>query len=584
MGATDTFGRMMASVGMGAPEISFSPSFDLVNAGVLLSLPALLAQGLLQHAEAKFMLPNGYYRLNSIFLLLSFMALARLKSVESLRYCAPGEWGKVLGLDRVPEVRTLRQKIALLAADKKPAAWSAELCRQWMKAAPEQAGALYVDGHVRVYHGKLANLPRRYVAREKLCLRGSVDYWVNAMDGQPFFFAHKDISSGLINALNNDIVPRLLEEVPNQPSAEALQANPLLHRFTVIFDREGYSPELFLSLKNKRIACISYHKHPEKDWRAEEFQTYQVEMPSGQTAEMRLAERGTWLQKLWVREVRRLTQTGHQTPVISTDYQTDATRLAARMFARWSQENFFKYMRENFNLDRLAEYGFEEIPGAENIKVVNPQYRRLDQEVRKAQGELNRKHANLGALTMPPMSAPETDLQSFQEKKSALDEAIAILKDNVKTLKADRKAAGRHITLDQLSETERFTRCLPQAKHLLDTVKMVAYRAETAMANILKEKMSRGNDDARRLLRAIYMTEADLIPNPDEKTLTVRLHHLANQSSDDAVRYLCSELNSTETIFPDTDLRLIYEFVSDSTVAPLAIPHKATKNVSPNSG
>ena len=95
------------------------------------------------------------------------MALTRLKSVESLRCCAPGEWGKVPGLDRLPEVRTLRERISLLAMDKKPSRWSAELCRQWMQAAAEQAGALYVDGHVRVYHGKLARLPRRYVAREK---------------------------------------------------------------------------------------------------------------------------------------------------------------------------------------------------------------------------------------------------------------------------------------------------------------------------------------------------------------------------------------------------------------------------------
>lgn len=90
---------------------------------------------------------------------------------------------------------------------------------------------------------------------------------------------------------------------------------------------------------------------------------------------------------------------------------------------------------------------------------------------------------------------------------------------------------------------------------------MVAYRAETALANILREKMSR-HDDARRLLRAIYTAEADLIPNTNDKTLTVRLHHLANRSSDGAIRHLCTELNSTETIFPDTDLRLVYELVS----------------------
>ena len=366
-----------------------------MNAGVLLSLPALLGQGLLRYGEAQLTLPDGYYRVNSIFLLLSFMALTRLKSVESLRYCAPGEWGKVLGLDRVPEVRTLREKISLLAVDKKPSTWSAGLCREWMQAAPEQAGALYVDGHVRIYHGKLAHLPRRYVAREKLCLRGSVDYWVNAMDGQPFFFVHKDISSGLIDALESDIVPRLIEEVPNQPSAETLEACPLLHRFTVIFDREGYSPEFFLSLKNKRVACLTYHKYPKENWSTEEFQIYPVKLASGQVVEMKLAERGVRLQKLWLREIRRMTQSGHQTSVLSTDYHSDATRLAARMFARWSQENFFKYMRENFSLDKIVEYGVEIIPEAEKLQVVNPEYRLLDQSVRKAQGELNRKRWGL---------------------------------------------------------------------------------------------------------------------------------------------------------------------------------------------
>lgn len=562
MGATDKIGRKLASIGAAGPaEIAFRPSLDTVNAGVLLSLPALLAVGLLHHSEAQFALPPGYYRMNSIFLLLSFMALARLKSVESLRYNAPGEWGKLLGLDRIPEVRTLRNKISLLAVKKKPMVWSAQLCQEWMKGAPEQCGALYVDGHVRVYHGKLAHLPRRYVTREKLCLRASVDYWVNAMNGEPFFFAHKDISSGLINALENDIVPRLLEDVPGQPSVEILEANPYLHRFTIVFDREGYSPELFLNLKDKRVACLTYHKHPKEDWRAEEFRSYEVKMPSGQEVEMVLAERGSFLQKLWVREVRRLTKNGHQTSVISTDFESDLTRLALRMFARWSQENFFKYARENYGLDRLVEYGAEEIPEAEKIKVVNPEYRRLDQAVRKEQGLLNRKLADLGALKMPPLSEGKKKIESFQEKKSAIDEAVNELQERTNKLKVDRKNVAKHITLDQLPEEERFNRCIPYAKHFLDTIKMVAYRAETAMANILREVMSR-DEEARSLLQAIYTTEADLIPNSDARTLTVRLHHLANRSSDTAIRHLCNELTATETTFPDTDLRLIYELVT----------------------
>jgi hypothetical protein len=565
MGATDTCGRLAASVGISGPaEITFQPTVDTVNAGVLFSLPAVLVSGLLHHTSEQFKLPAGYYRLSSIFLLLAFMALTRLKFIESLRYCAPGEWGKVLGLDRVPEVRTLRTKIAQLAIGNKPSQWSAELCSQWMKAAPDNAGALYVDGHVRVYHGKQAHLPRQYVAREKLCLRGSVDYWVNAMDGQPFFFAHKDVSPGLIETLKNDIVPRLIQDVPNQPSAEALEADPLLHRFTVIFDREGYSPELFLNLKEQRIACLTYHKFPGEDWSVEEFKSQPVKLASGQVTNMKLAERGIALKNnLWVREVRKLTDSGHQTSVLSTDYRAGKDRVAAKTFARWSQENYFKYMRENFSLDRLVEYSSEEIPDAETVRVVNPDYRKLDQEMRKVQGQLNRKLSAGGALKMPPLTAPnvEVAIEAFQEKKSVLDEEITALQCAVEQLKSDRKAVPKHTTLDKLTEAERFTRCRPQSKHLLDTIKMVAYRAETAMANILKEKMSRP-EEARGLLRAIYTAEADLIPNLDEKTLTVRLHHLANRSSDEAVRHLCAELNATETIYPETELRLVYELVS----------------------
>jgi lipopolysaccharide biosynthesis regulator YciM len=90
---------------------------------------------------------------------------------------------------------------------------------------------------------------------------------------------------------------------------------------------------------------------------------------------------------------------------------------------------------------------------------------------------------------------------------------------------------------------------------------MVAYRAETAMVNILRETMSR-SDDARKLLQAIYTTDADLVPDLEKNILTVRLHHLANHTSGVAIRHLCSELNLTETIFPDTDLRLVYELIS----------------------
>ena len=555
MGAADTEGRLAASVGeLDAVAPDFSPALDVPNGGVLCALPALLAVGLLADIEGHLELPKGYYGLDSLLMLLAFMALARLKSIEALRYDAPGEWGNLLGLDRVPEVRTLRAKIHLLAQDDRPVQWSAALCERWMVAAPEAAGVLYIDGHVRVYNGSQTQLPRHYVARQRLCLRATTDYWVSAMDGQPFFVVNQVVDPGLIQVVEQQIVPQLDERVPAQPQQALLDADPLRHRFTLVFDREGYSPAFWTRLKEQRIACLTYHKYPGEDWSEEQFAPCRVRLVSGEVVTMRLGERGTRLSNgLWVRELRKLTESGHQTSILCTDYRTDAAPLAAAMFARWSQENFFKYAREHDNLDRLIDYRTEVI--SEPLQVVNPDYRHLDGQVRSATGKLTRRLANFAALTLDEPIDPE-HVEPFIRRKAALQEEIETMQSALDTLKTQRKETPHHITIDELPEEARFLQLSTRSKQLIDTIKMIAYRAETAMANSLREHLARP-DEARRLLTALYTTEADLLPDPEAGILTVRLHHSANAATDRAIEKLCEELNATDTVFPRTNLRLV---------------------------
>jgi prepilin-type processing-associated H-X9-DG protein len=561
VGACNVLDRMAASLGdLTAVEPVFQAVSDVPHGGVLLAVPALLAVGLLHQTHKYFQLPKGYYGLESLFLMLAFLALARLPSLEQLRYCAPGEWGKLLGLDRIPEVRTVRKKIALLAAQQQASAWSAELCAQWMGEDPDRAAVLYVDGHVRVYHGHQTALPRHYVARQKLCLRATTDYWVNAMDGQPFFLLNQAVDPGILQVLEQEIVPRLEREIPNQPTPEELTADARRHRFTLVFDREGYSPGFLQRLKAKRIACLTYHKYPGEDWTQEEFFPCEVQLASGACVDMDLAERGTFLgKKVWVREIRKRTESGHQTAVLATDYRSDPAPVAAAMFARWSQENFFKYMREHYGLDRLVDYSTEEIP--DTTPVVNPEYRRLDGRVRSLRGHLTRKRAAFSALSLKG-EIEAKKVKAFEQKKAALQEQIEALTKELEDLKAQRKAVKHHITMAELPEEERFKQLSTQSKHLIDTIKMVAYRAETAMVQIAREKMRR-EDDARSLLRSLYRTEADLLPDENAGTLTVRVHHQANRCNDEVIRHLCTELNQTETVFPGTQLRLVYALVSD---------------------
>ena len=565
MGCTRVVERVLASLGkLSAAPSRFRSALDVVNGGVLWALPALLTNGLLRHTKAYFDLPNGYYSTIHIFLLLAYMALCRIKSNEQLRYNPPGELGLLLGLDRIPEVRTLRMKIKDLSKKEQVAEWANVLSREWMAADPETVGTLYVDGHVRVYHGSKTNLPRRYVSRERLCLRGMTDYWVNDQQGRPFFVISTPFTSGLLDMLRSQIVPRLLEEVPHQPTQQELDADEQLHRFTLVFDREGYSPEFFKQMwKQHRIACMTYNKYPKLDWPEEEFQKSTAVGPHGEEVTMKLAERGTYLGEkgkgLWVRELRKLSRTGHQTAVVSTEYRADACSLSVRMFSRWCQENFFRYMLQHFNIDALINYGTE--PVDETKRVVNPVYRKIESQIKSKAAKLGRKLREFGEITLSPAPLPK-EIQAYETRKGNLVEEIDRYKEDLAALKETRRETCKHIALDQLPETDRFSQLAPERKAFMDTIKMIAYRAETAMAAILRESLARP-DDARALLRDIFTTQADIHPNQQKGILTVRLHHLANRLSNQAVHDLAEYLNTTETFYPGTNLRLRYELVSE---------------------
>lgn len=558
MAATRVEERLLASLGqLEAAPIRFEAVSDVPKGGVLCALPALLALGLLRHSRESFSLPAGYYPLETIFLSVAFLALARVPSLEALRYEPPGEWGKLLGLDRIPEVRTLRAKLEVLCeAAQAVRDWSGKLAREWMEAQPESAGTLYIDGHVRVYNGKLTELPRRYVARQRLCLRGTTDYWVNAMDGQPFFAVTQAADPGLLQTLEQHIVPQLLAEVPGQPSAEALAANPYRARFTMIFDRAGYSPEFFKERWKQRIALITYHKFPEGQWAEAEFSPRQVRLVSGEEVELELAERGTRLSNgFWVREVRQRDETGHQTAMLATDYLRDLGGVAVALFARWCQENFFQYMGRHYGLDRLIEYGTEPLP--DTTVVVNPAWRRKDQEVRRQRAALVRQQAQFGALSLPAQAQPES-MAAYEQEKGRLLELLQHAEQKLAQLKAQRKALSRHLALKDLPQAERFPQLRTTKKHFVDTIKLVAYRAETALVALAREKLAR-SEDARSLVRQIFESAVDLCPNLKQKTLTVRLHRLSSAIHDGVLEHLCAELTATETIYPGTDLRLIFE-------------------------
>ena len=176
------------------------------------------------------------------------------------------------------------------------------------------------------------------------------------MDGQPFLYVNKEVDPGLIATLQQDVIPWLEANVSKTPEQELrLAAEARAHWFTIVCDRAGYSPELFEQLRQKRIAILTYHKFPQENWRSEEFASYSVELAGGETVTMQLAERGSQLSnKLWLREIRKLTDSGHQTSILTTNFQAPMSTLAVSLFARWSQEKLLSLHARTLQFGPLA--------------------------------------------------------------------------------------------------------------------------------------------------------------------------------------------------------------------------------------
>ena len=304
----------------------------------------------------------------------------------------PGELGKLIGLDRIPEQKCMRNKIKQLVGQNKASEWMAELSEQWVgKETPE---FYYVDGHVQVYHGYKAILGKKHVSRQKLCMPGMQEFWVNNAQGDPYFFITGIVNQKLLEALNDQVVPRIKQIHCPTDTAVPVDANTPV--FTIVFDREAYSPEFFGKLwKEQQVAVLTYRKNVDKNWSEDHFTQYTTTI-EGVAVEMALAEKQVELDGVAMREIRKKGSNGHQTSIVTNHPNLSIIQVAVYMFSRWTQENFFKYLRQNYDMDRIVQYAVDQED--QDFKVVNPAYSKVDYTLKKTREKIVRKKAKLFEL------------------------------------------------------------------------------------------------------------------------------------------------------------------------------------------
>ncbi len=533
--------RLLAAMGLiedAAPV--FAPAESLPRAGVLLAIPALVASDVLPVARKIYgSIGPAFYGLRTTLVAYILLALLRIPRPETLKEYAPGELGRIVGLDRLPEVKTLRRKLARLASRKASQEFGRELARRRIAERGRMMGFLYLDGHVRAYHGK-RTIPKAYLARTRLAVPGTTDYWVNDQKGEPLFVVTAEANAAMTRMLGP-----ILEEVRNLIGPR--------RRVTIVFDRGGWSPKLFQKLLAMGFDILTYRKGRVRRIAEKRFVRRTAKLDGRPVKYLLHDQPVRFLRgKLRLRQVTRLTDNGKQTPILTSRWDLRDIVVAYRMFERWRQENFFKYMRQEFLIDALSDYEVE--PDDPERSVPNPARKTVDQELRKARGRLNKLKQTYGEASLDYFEGRTPTMREFKAPDKKIYREIQEAVERVAELAVQQKSLPLRVPLAEARPDQYPVKLSTERKHLTNVLKLVAYQIESDLVNLIRPHYARTADEGRTLIQTVLQSTATLEPTDQE--LRVTLSPLSSPHRSQAVAALCENLNTAETCFPGTDLRM----------------------------
>ena len=531
----------------------FGDHASLPQAGVLLAVPLLVRHGLIEAFTTVYgsCLAPAFYGLRTMAVVLFLTALLRIKRPEHLKEKSPWDLGAIVGLDRMPEVKTVQRKFTVLAAMERAKQLMDELARQRIARDEDRVAFLYADGHVREYHGKSplfsAKKPQRQVATPAV-----TDTWVHDALGEPLLVVTSEVNAHLT---------QILEVV----LADVRRVIGDQRRITLIFDRGGFSAKLFARLIAHECDIITYRKGKSGKLPKRRFSA-QRETIDGLEREYELCDRPrirvgalpaegkrkkgrkrrAGKRYLWMREVRVLREDERQTSILTNRQDLSAVMVAYRMFNRWRQENYFKYMDEEFALDALVEYGTKELP--ESTDRPNPQWLRVTRRLKEARAEVSRLHCELGKEAAGNAEAARPTMRGFKIAHAELRKQLDEAETRVARLLEERgKIPKRILATDRVAlKTEK--------KLIADAIKMAAYQVETELLGLLQNQYARSGEEGRTLLHAAFQSSAQLEVADGELRVTIARQSSPHRTA--ALAALCAQLDALAVPFPGTNLRL----------------------------
>jgi len=543
-------------LGEGAAPV-FTPGARYPLAGLLLALPPLARSGLLDCARQVYgRLRNGFYGLEMMLIVLVFMALLREARAEGATRIPPAALGRVLGLDRAPEVKTIRRKLAELAAAGKAAELQLALARHHAAASPGTLGFLYVDGHTRAYFGK-RDIQKMHLARLKFPGPATEETWVTGSAGDPLLVVMAQPSSSLAAQIR-DLLPALRD-------ITGPAARPVL-----CFDRGGWSPALFADITDAGFDLLTYRKNDTgKDipdlpgdafsaagWTGGDGREHAYDL-ADTTISLTVSEGEHKGRVLELRQVTRRKPGDTRQVHILTTRPAAALPAAAviyRMTSRWREENYFRYGRAHFALDALDTYAIT--PEDPARMVPNPAKKTAAAAVKAATKTLTRAEtARQDKLIAVRSPAPGQAVIITNAMLARLDAPVTAARRDLQAAKAAARAIPAKIPLSE--HNPDMVKLDTETKLITHAIRMAACNTETILARALNGRYARAGDEAYALIREALHASGDI--TIDGSVLHIRLDPLSAPRRTRALAALCEQLTATATRYPGTQLVLHYE-------------------------
>lgn len=552
--------RMLARFGLlgSAPPV-FQPCARAPLAGLLLGLPALTATGLLEGAHEVYgHLPNGFYSLDTMLCEGVFRALLGASRAEATTRIDPVALGRVLGLDRAPEVKTIRRKIRWLAEAGTAGDWIAAMAGRHVADRSEQAAVLYVDGHVRAYQGR-RKIAKTHVPRLKFPAPATVETWVTDAAGDPLLVVMAEPAASLAAELRR-LIPNLRDMVGDE------------RRVLVGFDRGGWSPTLFADLDAAGFDTLTWRKGATADIDANSFTEHTHTDEHGRMHTWMLADTETDLditdgqrggQVFAMRQISLYdTARDRQMHILTTRRDLAAAEIRYRMGSRWRQENHYRYARIHFDFDSHDTYRVHDDDSTRMVPnpAKKPAYTQVEKTRRALQLAHTTRDRELLAVSSPPAGTTTTVITNQMINTINADTHTA--QADLDTALEAHKAMPARLPLAQVNPGQQVLDT--ETKLIHHAIRIAAYNTAQSLARaiITNTGYSRANDEAHSLIRTALAGSGDIIADHATNTLHVRLDPLPAPRHTTALDELCRVLNDTNTIYPGTCLTLRYSIKS----------------------